>query len=414
MLDKTVIQDPVYHTSTRTRFHVPSRLFRNNARLFNVGVTSPTVDATYNMINGAKALIDSMYLRHKGQIIDQYERQHVMSSISCLLRTNEKLEDLDRFTTLNRLGFYQDYSDANLKTKWSNDIVHSAQEITDVEATTAKSLLLLSDFLSLFKYNSYLVANQMDLELEINWRPIGDCIVDRAGGAVAGAVLRPQLVLDEVLSPDEVTQANKTFSGYQLRQWQNERYVIPEMNPLPTQASQEPVQQLKWRLNNFHDKFVEKLVMTKGGDALKISNGDYSAAMNKEQLQVYNNGRELFPDGGIKTPSQMIQMNEDVMGDELCLYGDKYYEPPNYTDVYEDDYAKELGNGGNSWFSVQTNSLGDALDIEYLRTGYFVDGTASNTFDANTQINFDVFGLVRMSCVRDNASDNGWKVVYVN
>lgn len=155
MLDKTVLVDAQYHTDSKTRISLPKEVFRApTAKLHNVGFTSTSANTFFNGINGAKSAVKAMYLKYGELVIDQYVRQKVVSSVDSLLRSNSQLQELDRFTDKNRMGFNTDYSNNDLKINVSTTILPATLQLAAAEADTPKTWLLLSDFLSLNRMNS--------------------------------------------------------------------------------------------------------------------------------------------------------------------------------------------------------------------------------------------------------------------
>jgi hypothetical protein len=364
---RTQIVDAIYHSNSRSELRLdPQRVFLNNVRLGNLGVDG--VDGlVYNAISGVYSLIRNIYLMNNNEQIDAlFEAHHYLGFNTTV--TNENGNNFSLVHHLN--GNNNSYGIGD-----THQLGDGMSENKIKVLPALKGAVTLNGMLNLqrcFPVLALLPNGLLDtgifknLRVVIEWRPVDEWASCFQGPTTTNLVdlqiKRPQLFVDEVLNAPTLPSS---YAPIEFLSWELDRAVCPG-------GTAGDVKQTKVRLNNFKNKFVDKLLLinVKPSDYLSNANNsvkcDGSLAYKKETIQIVKDGMNLIKFNGVDSPARKLGLTCDCMGD-LCLPFGSHFQDIDNSDNFMTESVERL-IGKMSYLAVWVRDMVTELDVEHTRT----------------------------------------------
>ena len=349
--------DPVIFDQNRCEWRIDPKIWLSNWRLADLGVnmTNTTSAGTNRELNtrfvsnlGAYSLIQRVVLYNDTVQLAELRNVGRWLSFKNLQRTNANAYNVAK--TLARSSFAVDVNNNtvvdNAFTGGRNYELLAVKDYTDndnnlrpnmtavaVRNQTPTAFLDLTQVLPILKAQPYVLGNELrSLRLVVEWAPhsteaeIAKFVVGKkGGGAPTLEILKPTLLLDEVVDPSASSKLkNKPITYVNL---DHEIVNIPSGK-----------MSVDLRLRAFDDKYVKRVLFMNEETVIDANESEAGTGRHPstyfgafasytvpgEKLQWKINGSKLLPYDGITNENQKLAMLNDVWGNFLCPQGAQY------------------------------------------------------------------------------------------
>lgn len=297
---KTHILDPVYFSQQRAKFSIPkNKVFMTNMRLINVGYVAPNANTKIGYPAGLWGQIRNIYLLDGGTDIDKlYDVGPIMSF---KVSNNPNDVNVSKNNTLNKapVGYISE------KDKPQNQD-HGTVIVNGKVLSDSKGWLSLLDVFDYLKKTGFISTTMyQDLQLVIEFaNPLPE--------ANATGVIKPALVVDEIVNESQVVKINKELMGTDVVFKAIERDSVG----LPL-ATKDVKQRKTYNLKGFDGKTLNRVLICKSS-----LDGKQVAMKNEgEKVNFIVNGRQILPYDGIDAPAKKVALLTGSWGGVNLLPG---------------------------------------------------------------------------------------------
>jgi len=295
---KEVYLDASNMTQSRCIFKLSGEInYLSNMKLTNLGAFAPGGATNYSRSAGVLGLIRNISLQDGATVLSQSREANLDAALKNLLGDNDQHISVKTGLNFGRRGFvFGQYADpagtANTKRTGYSSVGYGANEIDTTEANSAKGTVVLSDMLPILKVLPMLdtAVFKDGLQLVIEW----ETDIRKIATNVANPITIVQPILCAYEVSDEMLYAQLSIKAGNVS-WV-EREV--DQRPYAAQAS------LTQRFNGFDNKHLlrmcvvkqlQNLNLYKVGDNIQGMGPLSSLALLREEYNVVNQGRRLFP-----------------------------------------------------------------------------------------------------------------------
>ena len=409
---RTHLLDPVKTNNNRTEFRLEDGFYASSMKLIDLGVYDSALTATqgafYPTITGVMSCIRNIYLYSDTTLIDSLQNCEQYAAVEALKTSNQGSTDLNNQLLLNGMGFRgqavdQELSGARITEKSPvgsmqlQGMSYGQNTINDIDVVNNQvniandpdnqsGSVMLSRFLKFLETVS-LLPMIPNLRLVLEWNTQKASYYDDPDVGVSGAlnlnVIRPTLVVDEVLNvdPAEAQQYDLPYLSTIVERFPvgavdgSLNANVPKRDSFKSQA--------------FTQKYLKDLMFYNlpssdlPANDRWLTKGTRSVAQKGEVLQVVLNNANHLPDQGITSPAQKYHYFNDTFTQlNLPLAASTY----GLTDASGNVLGKsaEPLTGEFSVTGCKVGATVDDLRIEYQR----LYGTTASSRDAFTLLAF--------------------------
>lgn len=365
---KTHELDPLYFSQKRCEFSLPAdKLYNSNIRVGNLGLEGLTGTTFLNSV-GLKSIIRSIRLMDGNTELDVIRNYGDWSVVKEFNNTNSKNVDSANKKHYTDIGYTLGSLASGAVT--ATNVIEVVRPMNpehtthlDAEKTPKLFLELESEFDMLLKVGAIPTTLFKDFRVVLEFNQLSADIL-KSGFGAANQIMRPVLVVDEIVDPIEQKQALALFS--QPVVWGAVELDIGRVQLETTTG----VKKYTLRINGFDGKRVDKLVVTKKPSvaAPAAVKRACSVRQSGEKLQFLVNGSKLLPYSGIDAGANMaLGYLTDAMG-ECNLNANQHNNAlaglSNDRIVNPDVYAM---SGCFHMFGVNILDNIERLELEYER-----------------------------------------------
>ena len=340
---RTHLLDPVQHNNNRTSFRIPDGFYASSMKLVDLGVFDSALTATqgtfYPTITGVMSCVRNIYLYSDSVLIDSLQNCEQYSAVEALKTSNQGSMDLNNQLLLNGLGLrgQSDNEPATTGTRITaksqvgsmqlQGMSYGANQINSIDALNNQvniansqdnqsGSVLLSRYLQFLETVS-LLPMIPDLRLVIEWNTQKTAYFDDpdvgTSGALNLAVIRPTLIIDEILGVDAAAaqQYDLPFLSTIVERFPVNAVATPGNDSVPLRSS--------FKSQAFTQKYLKDIMfynqpsseLSTAGDRW-LTKGTRSVAQKGEVLQLVVNNANHLPDQGIVSPAQKLHYFNDT------------------------------------------------------------------------------------------------------
>jgi hypothetical protein len=410
---RTHLLDPVQHNNNRTSFRIPDGFYASSMKLVDLGVFDSALTATqgafYPSITGVMSCVRNIYLYSDSTLIDSLQNCEQYASVEALKTSNQGSMDLNNQLLLNGMGLRGQSANepattgtritakSQVGSMQLEGMSYGANKINNIDALNNQvnianaqdnqsGSVLLSRYLQFLETVS-LLPMIPDLRVVFEWNTQKTTYYDDPDvgttGALNLAVIRPTLIIDEVLGvdPAEAEQYDLPFLSTIVERFQVDPVATPANDSVPLRSS--------FKSQAFTQKYLKDIMFyNQPSSDLAVANrwltkGTRSVAQKGEILQLVVNNSNHLPDQGITSPAQKFHYFNDTQTQlNLPLASATYGLTDPSGNVLGKSAEPLLGQ-----FSVTACKVGATIDnlrIEYQR----LYGTTASSRDAFTLLAF--------------------------
>ena len=399
---RTHLLDPVKHNNNRTEYRLEDGFYASSMKLVDLGVFDSAITSTqaafYPTITGVMSCVRNIYLYSDTTLIDSLQNCEQYAAVEALKTSNQGSTDLNNQLLLNGMGFRgqaQNESGADKSavggmqlqgmsygenTVDGNPSINNQVNIANDQDNQSGSVLL-SRYLKFLETVS-LLPMIPNLRIVFEWNTQKTSYFDDptsgTGGNLNLAVIRPTLIVDEVLNvdPAEAAQFDLPYLSTIVERFNVDAVATPDNDSVPKRSS--------FKSQAFVQKYLKDLMffnLPSGDlDAANrwLTRGTRSVAQKGEVLQVVANNVNHLPDQGITSPAQKYHYFNDTFTQlNLPLAAGTY----GITDASGNVLGKSA-DPLTGQFSVTACKVGATINdlrIEYQRL-YGVDASSRDAF----------------------------------
>jgi hypothetical protein len=421
---KNVLIDSVYdRTNFRTEFRFdPNQVYLSNMRLLNIGAFCNSAvgeSFSYNFLVGTYGVIKQITLYDGNETLSNMVDFNRYSAFKSFTTKNDNNNSVNKFLQINNLGYiYTNVDvvdeDGNQSVRSSIETLENAGQLLNTEDSTTKGWLSLRDCIPFLAASQYVPTNIFK-----NLRLVVEYDTNSQNYAVNAVqtfqTTEPFLVADMMVNSKVAQQMMMEYKSLSWIDIETDRVVLPSISP--TLQALNPVQEVKFNINGFNNKLVNRVVMCNQGTSEltwkpdnNINAQSYtdfanigSFGMLNQSLQVVVNGSNLFTEP-INTANKRLAMVVDNYGDATMPLGYGYTsglvgETIDLSPVFNS--LELLNNTDYSIFNLGGQRVQE-LVLEYKRMGQYL-GSASapnQKFQRfNQQLNLVLYGEVQKQLV---------------
>jgi len=410
---RTHLLDPVQHNNNRTSFRIPDGFYASSMKLVDLGVFDSALTATqgafYPTITGVMSCVRNIYLYSDSVLIDSLQNCEQYAAVEALKTSNQGSTDLNNQLLLNGLGLRGQSANepaptgtritakSQVGSMQLQGMSYGANKINAIDALNNQvnianaqenqsGSVLLSRYLQFLETVS-LLPMIPDLRIVFEWNTQKTAYFDDqdigVGGALNLAVIRPTLIVDEILGvdPAEAQQYDLPFLSTIVERFPVGAVASPANDSVPKRDS--------FKSQAFTQKYLKDLMFYNqpSGDLAAanrwLTKGTRSVAQKGEVLQLVVNNTNHLPDQGIVSPAQKFHYFNDTQTQlNLPLASATYGLTDPSGNVLGKSAEPLLGQ-----FSVTACKVGATIQdlrIEYQR----LYGTTASSRDAFTLLAF--------------------------
>jgi len=402
--------DPIHHSKSRSEFHLdPNTMYVSNMRLLNIGVTTVgDEEVAYNMIGGAPSVIKNIYLYDGRQVLDQLTNHANWMAFVHYNKSNSESIELSNVLHRTTLGFVFDKESGIRPTdELPNIYPHLAQVkvldnnapnfVTKDEATTSQCFLNLTDVFPLLT-NMPTIDTQLfqNFRIVIEYNSASICLatVDPAANPSIVAT-QPLLVVDEITNSQACMTIRSQFKGVVWKAIEVESVLLP--SPIPSEILI-GTQKRSWKFTGLTGKTLFRVLVQKSCSDIVLSNSLIyksigSEAMERETWQIAVNNQNLFPNSGITSTNEKLQLLTQTWGTcnaVTCGTGGNIISPANYSAQWPIILDSLLVTGHTDYFGCMVSQAVKSLSLSYSR-----GVSAAQDLYYITPLTFNVFAEVQ-------------------
>lgn len=428
---KNVLVDSVYdRTNFRTEFRFdPNQVYLSNMRLLNLGaVCNNDVGETfsYNFLVGTYGIIKQITLYDGNETLSNLVDFNRYSAFKSFTTKNDDNNSVIKFLQVNNLGYVYtdvDTTDAtdNRVTSGKIERLDGAGQLLNTEETTTKGWLSLRDCIPFLAASQYVPTNIFkNLRLVIEYDTNSQNFAKNAVQTFKST--EPFLCADMMVNSKVAEQMMMEYKSLSWTDLETDRVVLPAiLNATATVVN--PSQEVKFNINGFNNKRVNRVVMCNQATSELTYKPDdninaefytdfsnmSSMGMLEQSLQVIVNGSNLFTEP-INSANKRLAVLVDNYGDATMPLGYGYVSGLTGESDATSLVSKSLEILNNTDYSVF--NLGgqrvQELVLEYKRRGQF-NSTASlvnQRFQRfNQQLNLVLYGEVQKTLLLGKKGD---------
>jgi hypothetical protein len=382
--------DPIHHSKTRTEFQLePNTMYVSDLKLLNVGVVKDRELGVclYNWLGGALSVIKNIYLYDGRQILDQLVNHDNWMAFVKYNSTNAESIELSSVLHKNSMGFVfnkdaglydeetpEDSVYPTLPTiQWMNNRVDTI--VTTDADTTAMAYINLTDVFPFLKKIGVLdtvLFQNLRLVIEYSNEKSIAVIGDQVNKAIKiNAITQPILVADEITNLQAVASVRSQFKGVVWNCMEVESVLLP----VPTVGELASLTQKRsYKLSGLTNKTLFKMLIQKSCSDLTLTDSTGyktlgSEAMERETWQVCVNNMNLFPNNGIISSNERLQLLTQTWGtcNSIPCGTGGFIIARNYgteTDIITGPLAR---TGHTDYFGCMISQAVKSLSISYSR-----------------------------------------------
>jgi len=422
---QTKLIDSVYdRTNFRTEFRFdPNQVYLSNMRLLGLGaVCSGNVaeSFSYNFLVGTYGVVKQITLYDGNETLSNLVDFNRYSAFKSFTTKNDDNNSITKFLQVNNLGYvYTDVDtlDASgaVLTLGKIERLNNAGQLLNTDSTTTKGWLSLRDCIPFLAASQYVPTNVFkNLRLVIEYDTNSQNFAK--GAILTYKTTEPFLVADMMVNSKVANQMMMEYKSLSWIDLETDRVVLPAVS-LVSNTNVNPVQEVKFNVNGFNNKRVNRVVMCNQATSeltYKPANNinapvytDFanmgSMGMLNQSLQVIVNGSNLFTEP-INTANKRLAQVVDNYADAVCPLGygnvSGLIGATDATSLVSKS-VEILNNTDYSVFTLGGQRVQE-LVLEYKRTGQYENGVSNANQPVrryNQQLNLVLYGEVQKSLV---------------
>ena len=418
--------DPIHHSKARSEFHLdPNTMYVSNMRLLNIGVTTvEDVPVMYNLIGGAPSVIKNIYLYDGRQVLDQLTNHaHWMAFVHYNKSNSESIE-LTNILHRTRMGYVFDKEsgirpDGDLLNPKLAQVktmdTHVPNYVTLDEFTTSQCFLNLTDVFPLLN-NMPTIDTQLfqNFRIVIEYNSNSDVCLSNVDAFLSKKIsaTQPLLVIDEITNPQACMTIRSQFKGVVWKAIEVESVLLPAPSG-PEELSGS--QKRSWKFTGLTGKTIFRMLVQKSctdlGKSLSFAYKSIgSEAMERETWQVAVNNQNLFPNSGIISTNEKLQLLTQTWGtcNAITCGTGGYLVSRDYTTAPTANIIElpDLATGHTDYFGCMVSQAVKSLSLSYSR-----GVSAAQDGYYKTPLTFNVFAEVQK--VITPVKGGGYSVSYL-
>jgi hypothetical protein len=424
---KNVLIDSVYdRTNFRTEFRFDSnQVYLSNMRLVGLGALSNNgalgTKFNYNSLVGTYGIVKQITLYDGNETLSNMVDFNRYSAFKSFTTKNDDNNSVIKYLQQNNLGYVYTGLDVvdpadppTLSTVSNIQRLKDPGEILNTEETTGKGWLSLRDCIPFLSASQYVPTNVFkNLRLVVEYDTNSQNYAKNAQQSFT--TIEPFLIADMMVNSKVAQQMMMEYKSLSWVDVETDRVVLPSISP--TDTSLNPVQEVKFNVNGFNNKLVNRVVMCNqatseftfkpdnniNADSYTDFSNIGSMGMLNQSLQVVVNGSNLFTEP-VDTANKRLAMVVDNYRDAVMPLGYAYTASlvgsTSATSVVTNS-LQILNNTDYSVFNLGGQRVQE-LVLEYKRMGqYLSTATAENqkVQRFNQQLNLVLYAEVQKQLV---------------
>jgi len=380
--------EPTYHTNNRTEFRLGSQdrpMYLSSMRLCNIGVTTNS-NTELNRGAGVYSIIKSIQIMDDNVSLENFHNFNQYVGFKQQNKTNDSNLSQAGKLVGNQMGFAND--------DYVVSPLNAGGNIGTSENGTTTGWLSLRDYMSFLSSSNEIPTSVFkDLRIVIEYETdIGKIAPSGPANNIA-SIVRPFLVVDEVVNQDLKSQREKMYQGISYTPIESSQVY---WNAITADSSK------SFTLTGFNNKTINKLLLVKAPTyAISQAYGSLSSVnFTKQRSNLLVNGSQLLPQDIDTTAKELSSVSE--------LYGDCNIPYP-YSSVGSATPETIVNSSANrvgwqSYVAFDVSQFSRELVLNMTR-GYNANGYYSQAI--NLFVFADVLKAIQMN------SDGSYNVVYV-
>ena len=425
--------EPVYNSSgSRAEWRLePNKIYSTNVMLANIGADQTTA-SQYNRLSGVAGIFDNVMLMDGNVELQQTQLAGLWAGWNQSRKSNSSLKDLQPMITGNARGIRFEGEDVTANGAAGRTFGkalrnYDMQSNNQLKTKNGKASIYANELLPILNALPFIdtsVFKNLKIVVEYN---LSENVV-RENQNETLSTIRPLLVVEEVVDPDQVAAVMGKMGNVVFDNVETDRNILEGITTI-TANDASANQSVNFHVNSFNNKRVGKLLMWKQSNLasnVRAANADYqnggldSMGLFKERTQIRVNGSNLFAKNGIDKANKRLARLVDSWGSgSLQTFGNgiAYIAPENEP---RNRYitAGNASIGFMDWFGCDLGGQEiQDLQIEFARTGVACVGAGNANIPAQTalskynqQYNLIMMGLTQKAIVM---GQGGYSVQYM-
>jgi len=407
---RQMLLDPTKHSKKLTEFSLDGNdtIYLSNLELLNVGLTSTGVFSSYNRLGGVSSIIRNMFLYDGRVELASLKESNRWLAFKNYLHENSENDSHNRHKYQNLMGFRLERDGTDYRVNPS-----VAQSLTTAnESTTPLGCVYLPYVFPILKKLAFLHTGVFkNLRLVIEYETEQQDMVNVNNLTTftpVEPILSVEVVTDEKVASEMTKQALNMMINYS--DIEHDQFLVSALDA--TAANQPLLQNTNALINNFNNKMVSKMMISKEySDKTKNINGNNVLGLGplgskqqfQEQYQIRVNGKDLFPNASLTGDSRILRMLTETWGESNSYTGGHQHFLMNIADDLADG-RNLVGNAG--YFGCEVGEVVKNLQIRYGRK---VLHDTSPLKYANEALRVHVFGQVEKVL---NVEGGKYEIIY--
>lgn len=293
--------EPVYHTDSRTEFRLSNGdmpMYLSSMRLCNVGFKM-SAQSPMNKGSGALSVIKRIEILDGNVSLENFVNFNQYVAFREQNRSNDKNCSSANILSQNQMGF---------ATKSNVVQAFGSEKNADTsDDSTAKAWFSLRDYMAfLAESNEVPTSIYKDLKIVIEYENDPAVLCPGSANTFSG-VVRPFMVVDEVVNEDLKQQRTKLYQGVQYKPFESLTVFSPVIGADKDES---------FTLTGFNSKTIQRMLMVK--QPTTTVSGAYgklcSVNFLKPKANLFVNGSQLLP-SDIDTLAKELSSVSESWGD---------------------------------------------------------------------------------------------------